>query len=211
MNSFHLWYVAQSVNVLGTIAAIVGGGIAAWKAISEWKRATLQRADELKQREQELDQRRHEFRQKQAVFARDIIKDVFADKRAFDALTMLDFLEETYLDPKTNKSHHISRKDLRPALVEGIDDQDRDEDKDTFIRRAFEGLYDHLEQVQNLVDVGVLNLEDLSTAFRFYMQRALSEEVKHIEFLREFDYPKTEHFMKITAATGAKRRLPDRG
>jgi hypothetical protein len=198
MNSLYLWYLAQWVNVLGTVAAIGGGGLAAWKAISEWKRATLQRADELRQREEELQQRKQEFRQKQAVFARDTIKDIFADKRAFNALTMLDFDEYDFEDVEKRKRHHIVRQELQPVLrMDSIGDPA----KETFIRRSFEGLYDHLEQVQNLLDVDVLNLADIETTFRYYMRSALEPDIEHLKFFEDFDYPGTARFMKTLASS----------
>ena len=98
MSSIFLWYLGELVKVLGTAVAIFAGIAAAWKAIEEWKRATLQRADELKQRQLELTQQKQEFRQKQAIFAREIIKDIFDEKRARNALTMLDFWEDEYED-----------------------------------------------------------------------------------------------------------------
>jgi hypothetical protein len=190
MTPTDLWYIAEWVGILGTIAAIVGGGLAAWKGIVEWKRATLQRTDELTQRKDALKQRKQEFRQKQAVFARDIIKDIFGDRRARNALTMLDFWEDDYED--TNSARfHVTRADLHPAL-HSFDSED--EVKATFIKRCFESLYDHLEQVENLLEVGVLNIADIDTAFRYYMKNALERDIEHLQFFVDFDYPKAKRF-----------------
>jgi hypothetical protein len=189
MTPISLWYLGEWVKLIATLVAAFGGVLAALKAVSEWRRATLQRAEE-------LDQRKREFRQKQAVFARDIIKDIFADERAFNALTMLDFPKYRYKDPEKKKQHYVRREDLRPALVAGIKNQD----KENFIRRSFEGLYDHLEQIQNLLDVGVINLDDIDTTFAFYMRRALEDDIEHLKFLDEFEYPKTKRFMTTLAS-----------
>ena len=192
MTPTDLWYISQWVGVLGTIAAIVGGGLAAWKAIVEWKRATLQRADELAQRKDALRQRKQEFRQKQAIFARELIKDIFSDKRARHALTMLDFWEDKYEDLNGAK-HHVTRPELQPALA---CEDCADEDKATFIRRCFESLYDHLEQAENLLEVNLLNISDIDTTFRYYMRRALEDDIKHPDFYVRYDYPKARRFVE---------------
>jgi hypothetical protein len=192
-----LWYLSQSIGILGTLAVIIGGGIAACKAIDELGRARLQRADELHQRKQALKQREREFRQKQAMFARDIIKDIFADNRASDALMMLDFDEYDYNDAEKNKTHHIKREELQRVLrIEPIPDSEEDAEKETFIRKCFERLYDQLEQLQNLLDVGVLNLADLESTFGYYMRKALKPDVEHTKFFKDFDYPGVERFMR---------------
>ncbi len=190
MSAIFLWYLGEFVKVLGTAVAIFAGIVAAWKAIAEWKRATLQRADELKQRELELHQQKQEFRQKQALFAREIIKDIFDDKRARNALTMLDFREDEYEDINGAR-YDVGRPELKPALC---DSKSEDEDKAIFIKRCFESLYDHLEQVENLLEVGVLNVEDIAPAFRYYMQKALHGDIQHLEFFDAFDYPKAKRF-----------------
>jgi hypothetical protein len=190
MSAIFLWYLGEFVKVLGTAVAIFAGIVAAWKAIAEWKRATLQRADELKQRELELHQQKQEFRQKQALFAREIIKDIFDDKRARNALTMLDFREDEYEDINGAR-YEVERPELKPALC---DSKSEDEDKAIFIKRCFESLYDHLEQVENLLEVGVLNVEDIAPAFRYYMQKALHGDIQHLEFFDAFDYPKAKRF-----------------
>ena len=49
--------------------------IASFKALAEWRRAT-------EQRREELEQRQREFRDKQAAFARELTREVFADPKA---------------------------------------------------------------------------------------------------------------------------------
>jgi hypothetical protein len=194
MTPIRLWFFGEWVKLVGTLVASCGGVVAALKAVSEWKRATLQRKEE-------LNQRKREFRQKQAVFARDTIKDIFADQRAARALVMLDFREYDYEDREKKKMHHVLRQELQPVLgLESIGDPD----KETFIRRSFEALYDHLEQVQNLLDVGVLNLEDIQTTFAYYMRSALENDVEHLEFFDEFEYPGARRFMKTLGSSPPK-------
>ena len=204
MPSF-IWYLSQFVGVVGTLAAVVAGSIAAYKAITEMKRARLQRADELEERKEALKQRKQEFRQKQAMFARDIIKDIQSDKRALDALMMLDFEKYDYTDAEKSKTHHIRRAELqRILLLQPIPEEEHDPDKETFVRKSFERLYDHLEQVQNLLGVGVLNLEDFQTTFAYYMRRALEKDVEHLEFFDKFEYPGAKRFMKTLGSSPPK-------
>ena len=139
-----------------------------------------------------MKQRKQEFRQKQAIFARELIKDIFSDRRARNALTMLDFSDDTYEDVN-GAEYHVTRPELQPAL--GYEDC-ADEKKATFIRRCFESLYDHLEQAEILLEVNVLNISDIDTTFRYYMRRALEDDIKHPDFYVRYDYPKARHFVE---------------
>jgi hypothetical protein len=69
-------------KILGTAVAVVAGITATFKALAELRRATEQRKDELTQWEEELAQRKLEFRHKQAVFARDYLREVFSEGKA---------------------------------------------------------------------------------------------------------------------------------
>ena len=190
-----MWWLGEVADFFSKLVASVGGVVIAWKGVAEWKRATLQRADELRQRELE-------FRQKQAVFSRDVIKDVFADQRARNALAMLDFWEHTHQDAD-GKQYHVHRNQLQPVLRGA---SSGDDGVDWFIRQSFESLYDHLEQVENLLEVGVLNVADIDSTFRYYMQKASQDDIVHLEFLDSFDYPKAKRFMRRLATNAARSR-----
>jgi hypothetical protein len=96
------------VIIIGTIATALGVVIGVWKGLAEWRSSTKQRKEELKYRERE-------FRHKQAVYARDIMKEVFDDSRARAALAMLDWLRKKF---KTDDGEilEVRRNEIQLAL-----------------------------------------------------------------------------------------------
>jgi Asp-tRNA(Asn)/Glu-tRNA(Gln) amidotransferase C subunit len=179
-----MWFISQWATLGSVVVGTVGGLIAAFTAISAWRRATLQRSEELTQRQLE-------FRHKQAVFSRDLIKDIFGDVWARAALRMLDWDLYDYEDPK-GKRYQIARAEVKRALrTSNLDFSD----KEVYIRACFESLYDYLEQMENLVRLEVINFEDIETTFRYYIVRALRADTAHSGFLDYYDYPRVKNFM----------------
>jgi len=167
------------------VVEIVGGSITAGaavfgviKGLQEWHRAT-------EQRKEELLLRRREFRHKQAMFAKELVKEVFQDKKARAALKMLDWLRSHYEDEQGRK-YEIRRAEIQSALrttEEVLSGREALSDKDVFIRTCFESLYDHFEELENLIKVEIINFDDIETAFRYYMIRLLRQDVRHLGFL----------------------------
>lgn len=184
MTPIEMWLFSQWITVGSAVVATGGGLVAAFKAVSEWKRATLQRRDELRQRELE-------FRHKQAVFSRDLIKDIFGDTCSRAALRMLDWDLNDYEDGKLAK-YEISRAEVKHALrATNL----RFSDKEVYIRSCFESLYDYLEQLENLIRLEVINFEDIETTFRYYMIRVVRPDTEHFDFFVFYDYPRAKQFI----------------
>jgi len=182
---------ATELATLQSLVTIIGGCIAAgaaiivtFKALAEWRRA-------IEQRKEELTLRQREFRHKQATFARDLVKEVFADKKSRAALTLLDWLRADYEDDDGEK-HEIRREEVQNAMRTS---QLKFTDKEKFIRTRFEALYDYLEQIENLIELAVITFDDIETTFRYYMVRALRPEIRHLDFLNYYDYPKAKTFL----------------
>lgn len=176
------------VKIVGGIIAAGAAIIATFKALAEWRRATQQRRDELSLRERE-------FRQKQATFARQLIKEVFADTKARTALKMLDWLDEEYVDDDGSK-YRIKREEIQSAMRAYSADCPSFSDKEAFIRTSFESLYDQLEQMEHLIDLGVIAFDDVETAFRYFMIRVARPGIQHFDFLVYYDYPRATKFIK---------------
>jgi hypothetical protein len=176
--------VQSWVTIVGGVVAAVGVFIASFKALVEWRRAN-------EWREEELRQRQREFRHKQATFARELTREVFADPRARAALKMLDSLSYEYAD-EAGVKHRVRVDQIQPAL-RTVELTFSDEEK--FIRSGFEGLYEYLEQIEQLIGLEVVNFEDIETVFRYYMARALRPDVRHLGFLEQYDYPRAKKFL----------------
>jgi hypothetical protein len=155
------------------------------KGLSEWRKATQQRRDELALRQRE-------FRHKQAIFGRELAKEVFADPKSRDALRMLDWLDTSYHDDSDNVLR-IRRADVQNAM-RTVNLTFTDEE--VFIRTRFESLYDHFEQMEHLISLNVIDFTDVETAFRYYVHRAMQPDIQHLGFLDMYDYPQAKAFLQ---------------
>ena len=175
------------VKIIGAAAAI----FASFKALAEWRRSTQQRREEhaLRQRE---------YRQKQAVFGRELIREVFSDPKARTALRMLDYLDREYVDDDTGAKYRIRRDlDIQPAMRPySTENPAPFTAAEAFVRTRFESLYDHLEQIEHLINLGVVALEDVETTFRYYSVRAIRPNIEHFAFLDYYDYPRAKDFLR---------------
>jgi hypothetical protein len=181
--------LAQDLAAAESWVKIIGGAItaaaaivAAFKALTEWRRSTEQRAEELRLRQRE-------FRHKQAMFARDLISEVFADAKARAALRMLDWTEFDHTD-EARTTYTVKQDEIKSAM----NPKRAADDKQVFIRTRFEALYDHLEQLEHLISLGIVDFDDVRIPFRYYMRNLLSPDIQHIEFLDYFDYPGAKAF-----------------
>jgi len=175
------------VEIVTGVVTVIGVPAAGVKALWEWQRST-------EHRKEELSQRRQEFRQKQAIFARALVREVFADPKARAALNMLDWKRDSY--PGDNGEMHEIHFDEVKHAMRGYDMNFSEKEK--FMRKRFEALYDHLEEIEQLISVRVVNFEDVKTAFGFYAQLILQDEelrAAHLQFLDDFDYPRARAFL----------------
>jgi len=173
------------VKIIGAAAAI----FASFKALAEWRRSTQQRREEhaLRQRE---------YRQKQAVFGRELTREVFSDPKARTALRMLDYFDREYVDEDTGAKYRIRRDfDVQPAM-RPYSTENPFTAAEVFVRTRFESLYDHLEQIEHLIKLDVVEFEDVETAFRYYMIRAIGPKIEHFAFLDSDDYPRAKDFLR---------------
>jgi len=173
------------VTIVGSAVAAGAAIFATFKALTEWRRATDQRKDE-------LTLRAREFRHKQALLAREMVREVMSDKKARTALAMLDWLWNDYIDEE-GITHRVKRDEIQYAMRANPKDCS---DKEEFIRVRFEALYDHIEQLERLIQLEIVDFADVQTAFRYYMVRLLRPTIWHEEFLKYYDYPGAEAFIR---------------
>jgi hypothetical protein len=174
------------VKIVGGIIAAGAAVFATSKGLAEWRRSTEQRRDELALRQRE-------YRHKQAVFGREIVREIFADPKSHAALMMLAWPEagRVYKDDDGTK-YQICKDSVQSAMrVDNLTFTD----SESLIRMRFEALYENLEQVENLIQLGILAFEDIETAFRYYLVRALRPSIQHFAFLDQYDYSLAKKFL----------------
>jgi hypothetical protein len=206
--SFLPYELKEWVVIVGTVGTTIGVLFASWRGIAEWKLST-------KQRQEALEQRELEFRHKQAVYAREITKEVFNDPKARAALEMLDWLRKRF---KTEEGEilDIRRSQIRIAMRVPSKTPSQGSSalkfstEEAFIRTRFEALYDHLEEIEKLIKLKIVNFEDLETVFRYYLVRVQRPKFEHRAFLDYYDYPNAIAFLKrFPMETRLGRQTPE--
>lgn len=181
------------VKIAGGAAAAAAALVAAFRGISEWRRANAQREEELK-----LKQR--EFRHKQALMARDLVKEIFGDKSSRAALDMLDWWQGNYQDG-AGRNHFINRDRIRAEMR--IDSPPHDE-TGKIIRGCFDSLLTYLEQLERMIRLEVVQFGDVETAFRYHMVSLHRSSLGHREFCETYDYPEAARFFARFEAYSAR-------
>src|SRR5688572_17386984 len=111
------------------VVAIIGGCIAAYRAVHEMRSATNQRHQEL--------------RWKRAHAAKEVLHDIHVDSRAANAVTMLDWHDGKHsYTSGPGKSFSISYADVLKAI--SCPANECTEDKDVFIRDCFDWFLYHI-------------------------------------------------------------------
>jgi hypothetical protein len=149
-------YLQETVTVI----AIVGGAIAAYKAIHEMRMATQQRHQEL--------------RWKRAQAAKEVLHDIHSDHRASAAVTMLDWTDGSHdYEIGDGKRVLISYKDVKKAMTE--DSAKCKDPRDIYIRDCFDWFLYHIDRVEHYIDTHYIDFIDVQTVFRAYALKLLKD------------------------------------
>jgi hypothetical protein len=164
------------------IIAIVGGLIAASKAITEMRRANTQRLEDM--------------RWKRAEMAKKCLDEMISDVLIQAALKMLDWNGQRFdiagIGKRGPISHQARREALRTEgtvfLVEG-DEQ--------FIRDAFDKLFDAFQRLEHFLKTNLIEFEDVEQPLAYYV-RKLSRPEEYVvmhTFLTAYGYDSVENFL----------------
>lgn len=167
----------EVAEVIVWSVGVVGGVIAAWKAVAELRRANRERHDE-------LTERRRQFRWRQAEMARSVLDQLWADQQARCAMKMLDWSGLAY--PRdSGKTGPITHRKVETALR--TTDLQFDEDEQ-FVRDCFDQFFDGLERIEHYLCIGLIAWDDVRGRLEYYV--ALLAERKRVMsgFLREYKF-----------------------
>lgn len=146
-------FIKDVVQVAAWVVAIVGGLIAASKAIHETRENRRQRLREL--------------RWKKAELAREIIDKLNSNKRLRDALVMVDWSGRDF-EISPGRSAEIRWEDLPGALRPWKEPISFDE-KEVYIRDCFDELFDGLNLLEHYLRTDLLDFEDVEFPMAYYM------------------------------------------
>jgi hypothetical protein len=169
-------YIDTAIKIIG----IVGGLIAAFKAISEIREGRILRE--------------RDYRWKQTNAAKELIDAMMNDKLALAAASMLDWDKNIYFDDN-KRSFMISHQEVVRALrIENL----KFSSKEKFIRDAFDKFLNYLEFMEQFIKNDLFKYEDILYPIEYYIRAA---KEKHIldaleVYIKEYNFNNSELFIK---------------
>jgi hypothetical protein len=165
--------IKEWCQIAAWLVAVVGGLIAAFKAITELRRSN--------------DQRQEDLRWKRAEMAKTCIDELNANSLARSALKMLDWAGRTYVREDGKHTGEITDKKRRDALRTYNTEFPPD---DTFIRDAFDGLLDYCERFEHFIRIGLIVFDDVEPFFRYYVAKLAGADERDVitRFMNVYDF-----------------------
>ena len=180
--------------VVTALVAVIGGLIAAGKAVSEMHRANVQRTEDM--------------RWKRAEMAKKCLDEIFADPLSSAALKMLDWNNRTYDKPGGRRSAAISHQYRRDALrIAGT--LFSAEGEEQFIRDAFDALFDGLQMLEHFIRIDLIEFSDVQRPLAYYVKRLSSPAEYPVihSFLQAYDFELSDSFLNRFAEWKANQPL----
>lgn len=166
----------RTIQEWNWIIASCGGIFTALKSLEDWEHS----------REQSV--REHKW--KRGKLAMKVIDSMKADAWAASAMRMIDWTDREYENPLTKKKHQISYEQLSAALRSHSPEPgkiDRFEDHEVFVRDCFDGFFDHLERIQYLIDIELIDPADVRSPLKYWADAIVQGKVAQPEdALRKF-------------------------
>jgi hypothetical protein len=195
----------DAVQVVAWVVAIIGGLIAAFKALHETAENRRMRAREL--------------RWKKAQFAKEILDQLDQNKRFRDALTMLDWTGREF-EISQGKIEEISWEDLSAALRTWHEPMSFT-DKEVYIRDCFDELFDGMNMLEHYLRTELLSFQDVQFPMAYHITK-LRERWSAVDaFLGHYGFQLALAFVNrfpeevgapankpLQPPSGAKRTLP---
>jgi hypothetical protein len=142
-------------QVAAWAVAVLGGLVAAWKAILELRRSN--------------DQRRVDLRWRQAEMAKRCLDELLGNREAHAALKMLDWDGLSYewsggtTQPITHEKRRAALRTENTFFPPG--------DDGPFVRDAYDALFDGLERLEQFVRIELIRFEDVAEALQYYVEK----------------------------------------
>ena len=172
----------QSLNWL---VASVGIVIAAFKAVSELRRANQERAESLAERQRS-------FRWRQAEMARTVLDALWADPLARAAMKMLDWSGLRY-DHDGRNTAPIDQATRLAALRTTNINFNLDEQ---FIRDAYDHLFDGFERIEHYLTIDLITWDDVRGRLAYHVRLLARDRAQVEPFLQAYGYALTTRMLQ---------------
>jgi hypothetical protein len=179
------------VQIIAWAVAIVGGLVAAFKALDETRENRRQRVREL--------------RWKKAELAREILDKLFLSKRFHDAVTMVDWTGRDYEVAPSNVQE-IKWEDLPGALRLWEEPISFDE-KEVYIRDCFDELFDGLNLLEHYLRTDLLDFKDVEFPMAYYIGKIVERGDDVSAFMNHYGYRLAKAFIERFPKPPANKSL----
>jgi len=180
------------VQIIAWVVAIVGGLVAAFKALDETRENRRQRVRELRWKKVEL--------------AREIIDKLYASKRFHDALTMVDWTGRDY-EVAPNNVQQVVWEDL-PSALRLWEEPIAFDEKEVYIRDCFDELFDGLNLLEHYLRTDLLDFNDVEFPMASYIGKIVERGDDVSRFMNHYGYRLAKAF--IERFPKPPTRLPQR-
>jgi len=179
------------VQVAAWMVAIVGGLVAAFKAIQETR--------------ENRRQRRRELRWKKAELARDIIAKLYTNKKLHDACIMVDWSGREF-EVSPGRREEIRWEDLHGALRPWEEPISFDE-KEVYIRDCFDELFDGLNLLEHYLRTDLLDFEDVEFPMAYSVGKLKERGDDTVTFMNHYGNRLAKAFLQRFPDTQASKPL----
>jgi hypothetical protein len=166
------------LQVLTWITAVVGGGIAAFKALFETREGRKQRKSELQWR--------------RVNASKELVEDLHRHEMARQALHMLDWYASQSEYSLGGAKVSISYQDVIRALA--LRPEDCKGDRDTFIRDCFDWFFYFIDRIQHYIGRDLIEFPDVAPIFKTYARLVGKDWDVYESFLSFHDYELAKNF-----------------
>jgi hypothetical protein len=177
--------LAEFWQVAAWMVAIIGGLVAAFKAVAEMRLSRLQKDRDLAWN--------------QAKEATLMIDRLSLDPQAKAAILMLDWTIREYTLP-SGRTAVISREEVADAL--------RIEDlifthKEGYVRECFDALFNQIDRIENAIEVGLVRESDMLSFLEYYFEVMAKHHDIFSDFMNYYEYRGTINFaLRVSTWTG---------
>ncbi len=145
-------------QVAAWAVAVVGGLIAAFIAIAQWRK---------------------DHRWKQAEIAKTCLDEIRSDALSHAAIRMLDWTGLSFDLPGGDKTPQISHEQRRSAL-RTVNTVFPPGDPGPFVRDAFDALFDRFERLEHFIRIKLIRFEDVEPPLKYYVGKLAAPDEREV-------------------------------
>ena len=185
-----VWKDVIQVTTWGV--AIVGGLIAAGKAISESRANREQRERALEEARETREQRVRELRWRQAQIGSELVDRMMNEALAWKAMEILDW-ENLEIELSSGERQPLDMSEVVRALRPY---RDICTPKEKCVRDAFDALFYYMGRMDKSVSIELTGLDDVSQPISYYIDQMARNRVAYEDYMVSFGFSGALNFAR---------------